>query len=127
MPLDTRDCVKAQHIINTLIEEDKANKFVFPSSIRIKLAGNLRKTRPVVEDYLKEHESLVKRLGEPLKDKPDQIMVKAENANEFTKENEGMLAEKTDITLNPITEKDLGENQLSIDLIANLQDVGLLA
>lgn len=125
MPLDTRGVVKAQHAINSLIEQDKENKFIFPSAIRIKLAGNLRKTRPVVEDYLKEHETLVRRLGKAQKEGGN-ITVTTENVEEFNKENNAMLDEATEVTLNPIGEKDLGENQLSIDLIATLQDVGLL-
>jgi hypothetical protein len=125
MPLTTKEVVKAQHAINSLIEQDKENKFIFPSAIRIKQAGNLRRTRPVVEDYLKEHETLVRRLGKA--SESGNITVTPENVEEFNRENNAMLAEPTDVVLTPMTEKDLGENQLSIDLIATLQEVGLLA
>lgn len=126
MSLKVKDVLTAHLAILDLIEADKTNKFVFASATRIKLAGNLRKTRPVFEEFTKEKDELIKRLGAPVEGKPDEVKVTEENQAKFVSEIEAMYEADSDVTLNPVDAKDLGENQLPIDLLANLETFGLL-
>ena len=147
MGLSVKQVLEAQGVINALLVADRDNKYVLASATRIKLAGNLRKTRPVVEDYQNEHKELVKRLGEPIKDEKTgkdtgAIKVKPENQEEFTKENEGMLNAVTEVWLNPVEAWQLSgvskaefenpetdaskHNQIPVDVYASLISVGLV-
>jgi hypothetical protein len=123
MSLTVIQTIQAHGAISKLIEEDKANSYVFPSAGRIKLAGNLRATRPIVEEYKAEHEALVRKLGAQ---KEEVIAVTEENHAAFIEEHTAMLDADTGVTLNPLTEKELGENQLPIDLLVLLMDTGVL-
>ena len=128
--------LEAHQAVTTLIDSDKRNKYVLSSATRIKLAGNLRKTRGPAEDYEKERVELVKTLGEV--DEKGSTKVKPENQAKFEEELKTMLAQETDVTFNPITEAALlgateeeekagkKANQIDIDLIAFMQEVGLL-
>lgn len=140
--LSVRQMVEAHGAIQALINADRQNKFVFPSAVRIKLAGNLRKTREVFEDYVTEKNELVKRLGSVIQEQrgqdkdnnpifvdTDKVEVKVDSPNypEFKAQHDAMLAADTRQTLNAIDAKDLGENQIDVELITVLQDTGLLA
>ncbi len=126
MSLTVKQSIEANVTLESLISSDKDNKFVFPSSARIGFAGMLRKTRPILSDYQSEHSILVKRLGEEIDKEKGIWKVKAENTAEFNKENEAMLNEETDVVLKPISVSELGENQIPIDLLATLIDVGVI-
>lgn len=127
--LNVKEVCTAHEAILALIKDDRENKFVFPSAVRIKLAGNLRKTRPVYDDYKAQQIEVYKKHGEVvLKDgKPtDAMQLRPENMEVAQKELADVLLVDTFQTLNPITVKDLGENQIDIDLITVLQATGLL-
>lgn len=128
--LVVRDICKAHEAIVALIKDDRENKFVFPSAVRIKLAGNLRKTKPAYEDFTQVKIDLFKKYGDVVKDAEgkdtDKIQLRASDADKANKELAEALEVDTHQTLNPITVKDLGENQIDVELIAVLQDVGLL-
>ena len=131
--LTVRKALEANIALNQLIVNDKENKFVFPSVVRIRLALNLRKLRPVVEEFQKENTELIKKYGTQVKDKEGndiegqfQVGVKSENRTKFDDEQKALVDSDSEVSLSPITDKDLSENQLSVDLIAALYDVGLL-
>jgi len=128
--LKVKDICKAHEAIVALIKDDRENKFVFPSAVRIKLAGNLRKTKPAYEDFTQVKVDLFKKYGDVVKDKDgnptDKIQLRAADAEAANKELADALEVDTHQTLNPITVKDLGENQIDVELITVLQDTGLL-
>lgn len=125
MALKYKQGVQAQNVIQALIQSDKDNHFVFPSSIRIKFAGNLRRVRPITEDYEQERNRLVKELGEKVGD-TDQIKVKPENMQKFTEELNKVLEMDSEVELKPVSQADLGDNQIPIDLLATMLEVGLV-
>lgn len=121
-----KDIILSYLALKDLIETDKEHKYVFKSSTRLKLLENLRKTSPVFNDFSTEKDALIKRLGEPVKDKPDTVQVKPENQPAFSKEVEEMYEAESDVVLNPLLHQELGENQIPIDLLLNLEKFGLL-
>ena len=134
--LTVRQVIDAHHGISNLIDSDKRNKFILSSATRIKLAGNLRKTKAVFEDYETERTALVQELGS--KDDKGNVTVTPENQDKFATTLKVALDVETDVVLNPITEAALlgvtedeekagkKANQIDIDLIAFMQEVGLL-
>lgn len=136
--LTVEKVVEAYHVLTSLIQSDKQNKFVLSSATRITLAGNLRRVKDVYNDYEAERQELVKRLaGEP-DPKTGNVTVDPKNNEEFQKELKKALAEPTDIVLKAITPEQLygateeeekkgkKPNQIDIDLHAFLEEVGLL-
>jgi hypothetical protein len=141
MPLTVKQAVEAQGVIEALIQSDKENKYVLSGATRSRLAGSLRKTRPEVEEYRKQHSDLVKRLGEPIEGKEGSFKVKKENIEEFNKENQEMLSAETDIVLSPVdahqiygvskedyenAESTAKQNQIPIDLYSVLLETNLV-
>ena len=128
--------LEAHQAVTNLIDSDKRNKYILSSATRIKLAANLRKTRGPAQDYEKERVELVKSLGEV--DEKGSTKVKPENQEKFESDLKAMLATETDVVFTPITEAALlgvteeeekagkKANQIDIDLIAFMQEVGLL-
>ena len=134
--LTVRNVIDAHQGISTLIDSDKRNKFVLSSATRIKLAGNLRKTKAVYEDYETERTALVKELGTA--DEKGNVTVTPENQEQFASTLKAALDQESDVTLNPITaaalfgctedEEKAGKkpNQIDIDLVAFMQEIGLV-
>jgi hypothetical protein len=134
--LTVRNVIDAHHGISSLIDSDKRNKFVLSSATRIKLAGNLRKTKAVFEDYETERTALVQELGS--KDDKGNVTVTPENQDKFATTLKAALDQETDVTLNPVTteaifgctedEEKSGKkpNQIDIDLVAFMQEIGLV-
>jgi hypothetical protein len=135
--LSVQQVCEANQAIMALIDSDKRNKFILSSATRIKLAGNLRKTKDIAADYDTERQALVKELG-AVDETTKSVTVKPENNDAFSTQLKAMLAVETDVVLNPITEAALlgvteeeekagkKANQIDIDLIAFMQEIGLL-
>jgi len=123
--LTVKKIIDSHLALSDLIQKDRENKFVFPSSIRLRLAGNLRQTKPVFEEYETERLTLVEKLGTP-PGVDGKTRVKNENIATFKTEHEAMLKEEYELQLVPLNAADLGENQIPIDTLAALQDAGLL-
>jgi hypothetical protein len=143
--LTVEQAIKAQGLIEKLIQSDKENKFVFSSSTRIRLSQNLRKTRPEVAGYNEDHRDLVVKLGKKvLEDGKDtgriEIAPNSPEIKEYVERKNQMLGCETEITLRSITVEELfgysdeyvkahpeiKQNQIDLDLLADLQDVGLV-
>jgi hypothetical protein len=126
MSLTVQQSLEAYQVLKTLIESDKQNKFVFASSVRLKFSRQFAKLKNDVDAYKAEHAALVTRLG---KQEGDRISVDAngpEAVAEFNKENSRMLSQKTETELVPVKDEELGDNQIPMDLLAVMVDVGLL-
>lgn len=133
--LTVKQVIQANVALTELVKADKENKFILPSAVRIKLAGNLRKTRPVSDEYLEAYNLLVERLGEQVEGAPEgSLKVKKENIATFKQEHKDALAVEKDITLTSVKQKDiLGDdgdgkksNQIPVDLLADLIEVGVI-
>lgn len=142
--LDVKQACTAHEAIQALIKDDRENKLVFPSSVRIKLAAQLRKTKPVYQEFSEEKIRLFKLYGEPVLDKDGKdtgsMKLKPENTERVDEELKAALAVDTGIVLTPITTEDLAgvseahlkvypdakQNQVDIELVAVLMDSGLL-
>lgn len=125
MSLKIKQVIAAHDALSILVSNDKENKFILPSSVRIKFALNLRKVKPVVEEFYKEYNKLVETHGEVQADGTFKV-VNEEKLKVFNIERNDMLEQQTDVELSPVDFKDLGDNQLAIDLIAVLLDTGLV-
>lgn len=123
--LTIKNIISAHGALLDLSQNDRANKFVFSSAIRLRLALNLRQTRPVFENYEERRVELVEKLGSPAT-ASGTSRVKPENLPTFKAEHDAMLKEETDVQLNPLKEAELGENQIPFDTLAALLDSGLL-
>lgn len=133
--LNVKDVLEAKAALEALIRGDKEDKLVLASSVRIKLAGNIRKTRPVNEDYNETRTGNIQKLGEEVKDKPGTFRVKPENLKAFLDQDKDALATKTDVIFQTITEAELfgdleadakDQNQVDIDVIDVLKECGIL-
>ncbi len=111
--LTVKAAAEAHAALQLLLESDKENKFIFASATRCKLALNLRKTKPVADQFTEEQNRLVKQYGEPvLKPNPeggdpivtDNMQIKADSPNwpKFRDEFETMLASDSEVVLSPM-------------------------
>jgi hypothetical protein len=126
-----KDAIAADQAIIQLIEADRKNSFVFPSDVRIRLAQNRRKTKPIWDDYEEQRVALVKRLAEPYAEPKEgepapTIKVAEKNNQEFLAEINKLMNEPVDFVLTPLTESDIGTNQVDINLLGIMAEVGLL-
>lgn len=154
-PLTIKQATDAHQVITALIENDKANKFVFASSVRCRLALNLRKTKPITEEFMNVNNELVAKYGEKeleVKKVNDvdtpvetgRFIMRADMTNweKFAEEYKALVNSATDLVLQPIknyelagvSEKDYNDpnadpskqNQVPTELIEVLYEVGLL-
>jgi hypothetical protein len=142
--LTVKQACTAREAIQALIKDDREDKYVLSSAVRIKLAGNLRKVKPVYDDYTEQRQAVFTKYGEKVLDndgkETDQIKLKPENVEVANKELEAALNVETDVELKPVTVEDLSgvtaadkkahpeikENQVDVELLGVLLDVGLL-
>lgn len=126
MNITVSKAIQALEAINALIEADKANKFVFKTSVRVKLAALRRKLRPIVEDFNQERDALVKKLGAPVSEGSEEIRVTKENMKEFLAEVAEAVKHEEAIEFTPLTEADLGENQVPVDILDALFELEII-
>lgn len=140
--------IKAHLALNSLVEQDKTKAYAFPSAARIRMGANLRKIRELSDTIQKEQTELFKTYGTPVADKPDQYQVlrTSEKWAEFEKAYDDLNKEEFDIEIQTMSEVELintrtvksrdekgyvsenvVENQVPMDLIADLQAASILA
>ena len=119
-----KQVILAHQALQSLVGFDRDGKVVLPSSERFRLAGLIRKTREVVEDFIESKNAIVRRLG--ALDENGNLQVTPENDAAFKAEVDALMNAEVDITIAPIKPKDLGSTQVPIDLIVALQDGGIL-
>lgn len=138
--LTVRQVLETRGVLGDLVIKDKENKYVFSGATRVKLALILRKLNPVQEEFQKENTDLIKELGKPMVNEkgevqPDNFEVAKDSPEyvTFLARQKELLDAETDIVLTPIpqesivgNEGDPRSNQIPIDLIGLLFDVGLL-
>ncbi len=143
--LKTKQIVEAHNVLLSLINSDKENKFILSSATRIKLAGNVRKTKPIFDDFNEANQSKVRELGTQILDtegKPtDRIQVQGDNnLKVYLADINEALDKPVDIAFSTVTAEELAgvtadflkshpetkENQIPIDLLADLQQFGIL-
>ena len=120
----TEQVLRAHAALQNLVKADSDNKYVFKTSVRFKLAQNLRKTTPIQEDVEKERNNLILKFGS--QDEKGNTIVKPENLQAFSDGIKSLLAVPVDVTFNVIKAEELGENQVSLDLLAALIEFGIL-
>lgn len=120
-----KNAITAFEAFTALIVADKAKPYDFKMAVRLKIAENVRLLRPSVQEYISKKDALVKELGQESQDK-QQITVKPENLARFREENEDMLSLEIPVVLLPLKEKELGENDISPVILADLLEVGLI-
>lgn len=127
MKLTTKDVSSALRIYQALIQADRENKFIFPSAVRIRTAGNLRRLKPIGDEISEAHDTLVKKYGTKHPKNPNSWEVLPENPqyDAFKAEQKEALAEEHEVEIRPLTNADIGENQLGFDLIAEMELLGL--
>ncbi len=126
MNITVSKAIQALDAINALIEADKANKFVFKTSVRVKLAALRRKLRPIVDDFNQERDALVKKLGAPVAEKSEEIRVTKENMGKFFSEVAEAMKHEEVIEFTALTEADLGENQVPVDVLDALLELEIV-
>lgn len=135
--------------LQNLIAEDKKNVLVLSSGVRLRLGGNFRRVREELTQVQTEQQALFEKYGTPSTDKATegqfQVQRASEKWEEFKKQYDDLQKEEVEVAINPITDAELinarkvktrdekgqvsendVENQVSIDLIADLQTVGIL-
>jgi hypothetical protein len=117
--------VKAFETLTTLSTLDKEKNYNFKVATRLKVASNIRILRPFVQDYLSQKDALVKELGTEIKEK-NQIVVTAENFPKFSAQNREMLDIDQNVSIVALKESELGDNQIPFEILADMQDSGLL-
>lgn len=120
----TEQVLRAHAALQNLVKADSDNKYVFKTAVRFKLAQNLRKTTPIQEDVDKERNNLILKFGS--QDEKGNTIVKPENLQAFSDGIKSLLAVPVDVTFNVIKAEELGENQVSLDLLAALIEFGIL-
>ncbi len=139
--------IKALNALNYLVEQDKSKAYTFPSGARIRMGTNLRKLREIYTEIEKEQTDLFKAHGSEVPDKPGtfQVLKTSEKWPEFEKLYNDFQKETFEVDINPISEVELinarivksrdekgqvsenaTENQIAMDLIADLQSAELL-
>lgn len=136
--LPTLQVVNANGALQALIKADRENQLILSSAIRIRLAGCLRKSKPVAEEYEKEFNALGVKYGTKNADGILTIASDSPNMDLYKQELAAMQAELTDIeSFATVTEIDLmgkhdpegkvKQNQIDIGILTILMDVGILA
>jgi len=139
MGLKQKPVVDAHIALSALIQCDRANKYVLGSDVRIRLAGSLRKTKPVYEDYNAEKVRLFQKFGKPNKDGELEVGPSNPHYAEFHTELAKMNQEDTEIEgFSSVTKEELfgkivktkdgetPENQIDVDILTTLLEVGIL-
>lgn len=144
MSLTTKQAIDAHVALSELINLDKTNRLVLSSAVRIRLAGNIRKTKPLVEEYVAERNALIKKLGTPSKGNPaeSEVLEGSDTAQEFKDQIKAMESEDSELTMAHVKEHELfgvtesdykndsrdsrKDNQVPVDLIASLQELGIV-
>lgn len=121
-----KNVLEAHGAISQIIAADRENKWVLSSATRIKLAGNLRKTREINEDFTQERNALIEKFGIKMPDGSFRIQPNTEDAAKFFATEKPLYDVEVEFIPSPINQSDLGENQIGIDLLAILMDTGLL-
>ena len=151
--LTVKQAAEAYAAIEALLESDKENKFIFASAVRCKLALNLRKTKPVAEEFMKENNRLVEVYGEKefapnpaggeaIPTGRNQIRADSPNWEKFRVEYKEMAESDSEITLSPVKPYELAgvteiefndpkadpkkQNQIATQVFSILYDTGLL-
>lgn len=138
---------KALVALNSLVEQDKAKAYVFPSAARIRMGVNLERLRALVVKIETEQTDLFKTYGSEQTDKPGtfQVMKTSEKWSEFEKAYNDLHKAEFAIDLQPLAQAELinarvvksrdekgqisenpAENQIPMDLIADLLSAKLL-
>lgn len=136
-----KSILAAHAALTDLINLDRQNKLVLHSSVRIRLAGAIRKTRPTVEDFTEQNNELVMKYGTQVLDK-DQKPVEGQwevrpdstTFETFRTEKQALLDTDMEVSLSPLctadlfgkTEDETKQNQIPLDLIDVMLEVGLL-
>lgn len=138
--LTVKQVLSAYAALLGLIEADRQNKYVLSSATRIKLAGNVRRAKAIVEDAQEARDDLIKKLGKPNKDGVQSIEPNTPEKAIFDEETKKALDSETDLEgFSTVTEEDLfgktvkdkdgnekPQNQIDIDALSVLLDVGVL-
>lgn len=139
--------------LTELIKRDGENKWILPSSTRIKLSLNLRKLRPIQEEFTKENTENIKTYGTQQNDEAGKpidgnfsVDPATDQGKKFKAEQQALLDADSEVCLSPVKAEDLigqdvppvtasdgtviragvRSNQIPMDLIALLFDVGIL-
>jgi hypothetical protein len=128
--------------LSDLIVQDKNNRLIFPSAVRIKLAANMREFKPHFEAYRESRDELVKTYGVTQANGSIFVPQTSENWPTFKKERDDSDNVELDVTVTPVTNKELFqptkkkdadgktetevEHQIDVDVIMHLQDAGIL-
>lgn len=138
MPMLTNlQVVNANGALQALIKADRENQLILSSAVRIRLAGCLRKSKPVAADYDKEIADLGNKYGTK---NADGILIIAANDPKmelYQADRAAMEAEPTEIeSFSTVTEIDLmgkpdpdgkvKQNQIDIGILTVLMEVGIL-
>lgn len=133
--------LSAHVALQELINLDRQNKLVLHSSVRIRLAGAIRKTRPITEDFTEQNNELVTKYGTQVLDKdqqpvPGQFVVNPDSTTfeTFRKEKQELLDTDIELAFTPLetnelfgkTDDETKQNQIPLDLCSSLIEVGLL-
>jgi hypothetical protein len=140
---------RAFQALTRLIDEDKNNRLVLSSGVRFRMGSNFRRIKEELTNVEKEQQGLFEKYGTPSTDKATEgqyvVQRTSEKWDEFKKQFDDLQAETVQVHVNGMTEAELinarkvksrdekgqvsendVENQVSIDLIADLQSSGIL-
>ncbi len=127
MSLTIQQVVQGHEALVNLIKNDKEEKYTIPLAARVILAENLNLTIPVVEEFSKQHNALVAKYGEKQQDGSYKV-TDTEKNKVFQIERQDYLNTESDVdSFQTIRLTDLGQSQLSIDLVALLLKTGTLS
>lgn len=154
--LSVRQATDAHQAISSILEADKTNKLVLTGAARTRLALNLRKTKPIVEEFMNQNNALVEKFGEKeiVVQKVDGVDTPKETGrftikaaspkfNDFAEAYKQMVEEDSGVVLNPLQPYELygvsvteyndpkadpkKQNQISTEVVGVLIETGLLA
>lgn len=131
-----KDIIKVHVAISELVAADASKRLVLHSAVRIKLAGVLRRSRPIVEDFSNENNRLVSEYGTPIKDSPGEFEVKASSDKypEFKKARDEAMEADEEFTV-PVfrreelfgkSEDEAQQNQIPMNVLEVFLEFGII-
>lgn len=142
METTTKQAVDAYYAIEKFIKLEKESKLFLLSAVRIRMAGNLRRLRPIASEFNNERNELVKRYGVKIEGEEERYRINQDKRKEFEAEFEAMLKETHAVEIKQIEPHEMAgvtkeeyenpksdatkQNQVPIELIEELSSAGVL-
>lgn len=129
--ITVKQALEALESLSNIIAGDRKDSFILSSAVRIRIAGQLRRLRPINEEFNTERNALLKGLGTLNKEGTSYDL--GANKERFEAELKALLDEPTEINeLIKLTNDELfgkpegKQNQIDMVVVESLIGLGIL-